>query len=98
MSLLQKSWARGLTYSGIFFLSWVVDLATIILFNIQANGFNLGVLLYWLFSPTLYSSIFIAYFVKRKHYFSLIVPILNFLLGIVFFIFIAIILIGASSM
>jgi hypothetical protein len=97
MSLIQKAWFRALIYVGIFFLSWVLDIGLgIALYEkILYPGFNS--LLYVDFSASVYALLLSIYFLKKKHFFSLIVPILNFFIGLVFLAFEVIVLIGASD-
>ena len=96
MSLIQKSWFRTLSYIGIFFLSWFLDIGLFIALyeKIFYPGFN--TMLYIDFSASVYALLFSFYFLKKKHLFSLIVPILNFFIGLVFLAFEALVLIGSS--
>jgi hypothetical protein len=97
MSLIQKAWFRALIYVGIFFLSWFLDIGLgIALYEkIFYPGFN--TMLYIDFSASVYALLFSLYFLKKKHFFSLIVPTLNFFIGLVFLAFEVLVLIGASN-
>lgn len=86
MSLLQHSWFRALCYVGIFFLSWAIDVGTFIALYEKVFYPGLGTLVYVIFSPTAYAFLLIIYFLKRKHYFSLMVPLLNFFIGLILFV------------
>jgi len=96
MSLIQKAWFRALIYVGIFFLSWFLDIGLgIALYEkLFHPGFN--TMLYIDFSASVYALLFSLYFLKKKHFFSLIVPTLNFFIGLVFLAFEALVLIGNS--
>ena len=97
MSLLQKAWFRALIYVGIFFLSWFLDIGLgITLFEeIIYPGF--GALIYIDFSASVYAFLLSLYFLKKKHFFSLIVPLLNFFIGLILLAFELLVLIGASN-
>jgi hypothetical protein len=97
MSLIQKAWFRALIYVGIFFLSWFLDIGLgIALYEkLFYSGFN--TMLYIDFSASVYALLFSLYFLKKKHFFSLIVPTLNFFIGLVFLAFEVLVLIGASN-
>ncbi len=96
MSLIQKAWFRVLSYIGIFFLSWVLDVGLFIVLykKIFYPGFN--TMLYVDFSASVYALLLSLYFLKKKYFSSLIVPVLNFLIGLVFLAFEALVLIGNS--
>jgi len=97
MPLIQKAWFRGLSYVGIFFLSWFLDIFSFIALyeKIFYPGFN--TMLYVDFSASVYALLFSLYFLKKKYFFSLLVPAVSFLIGLVFLAFEALVLIGASS-
>jgi len=95
MSLLQKAWFRALIYVGIFFLSWFLDIGLGITLFEEITGFY--ALLYIDFSASVYALLLSLYFLKKKHFFSLIVPLLNFFIGLVLLAFEALVLIGASN-
>ncbi len=96
MSLIQKAWFRVLSYVGIFFLSWVLDVGLFIALDkkIFYPGFN--TMLHVDFSASVHALLLSLYFLKKKHYFSLIVPVLNFFIGLVFLAFEALVLIENS--
>ncbi|GAA5419872.1 hypothetical protein [Sulfurisphaera tokodaii] len=85
MALTQHAWFRALCYVGIFFLSWAIDIGLLIALNGYIFSSGLGTLIYAIFSPSLYAFLLSIYFLKRKHYFSLIVPLLNFFIGVILF-------------
>ncbi len=97
MSLLQKAWFRALIYVGIFFLSWFLDIGLFIALyeKVFYPGFN--TMLYVNFSASVFALLLSLYFLKKKHYFSLIVPLLNFFIGLFLLAFELLVLIGASS-
>jgi len=96
MSLIQKPWFRVLSYVGIFFLSWFLDIGLFVSLyeKIFYPGFN--TMLYTAFSASVYALLLSFYFLKEKHFFSLVVPALNFFIGLVFLAFEVLVLIGAS--
>ncbi len=98
MSLIQKAWFRVLSYIGIFFLSWVLDVGLFIVLykKIFYPGLK-DTMLYVDFSASIYALLLSFYFLKKKHFFSLIVPTLNFFIGLFLLAFELLVLIGASS-
>ncbi|MBB5255158.1 hypothetical protein [Sulfurisphaera ohwakuensis] len=97
MALTQHAWFRALIYVGIFFLSWAIDIGSFIALYEKVFYPSLGTLIYTIFSPALYALLFSIYFLKRKHYFSLIVPLLNFFIGLILFALAMLFMIGSSS-
>ena len=97
MGLIERAWFRALSYVGMFFASWGLDLGIFIALYEKVFYPGFGTLIYFIFSPTVYALLLSLYFVKRRHYFSLIVPLLNFMIGLGLFILTAIFLIGESS-
>ncbi|MUN29781.1 hypothetical protein [Sulfuracidifex metallicus] len=97
MSLIQKPWFRALSYVGIFFLSWVLDVGLFMALYEKVFYPGFSTMLYVDFSASVYALLFSLYFLKKKHFFSLIVPTLNFFIGLVLLAFEAIVLIGACS-
>jgi hypothetical protein len=96
MSLIQKVWFRVLSYVGIFFLSWFLDIGLGIALYEKIFYPGFYTLLYVDFSASVYALLLSFYFLKKKHFFSLIVPTLNFFIGLVFLAFEALVLIGNS--
>ncbi len=97
MSLIQKAWFRALIYVGIFFLSWFLDIGLFIALYEKVFYPGFSTMLYVDFSASVYAFLLSLYFLKKKHYFSLIVPLLNFFIGLFILAFELLVLIGASS-
>ena len=97
MGLTERAWFRALAYVGMFFASWGLDLGLLLALYGKAFYPGLGTLIYSIFSPTVYALLLSLYFVKRRHYFSLLVPLLNFLIGLGLFVLTAIFLIDESG-
>jgi len=96
MPLVQKSWFRGLSYVGIFFLSWIIDVGLFVALHEKVFYPSFSTMLYLDFSASVYALFLSFYFLKEKHFFSLVVPILNFFISLVFLTFETLVLIGAS--
>ena len=97
MSLVNRAWFRALSYVGIFFASWGLDLGLLLALYEKVFYPGFGSLLYSIFSPTVYALLLSLYFLRRRHYFSLVVPLLNFFIGLGLFVLTAIFLIGVSG-
>ena len=97
MGLTERAWLRALAYVGMFFASWGLNIGLLLALYGKAFYPGFGTLIYSIFSPTVYALPLSLYFVKKKHYFSLVVPVLNFLIGLGLFVLTAIFLIGESG-
>ncbi|ARM76429.1 hypothetical protein B6F84_10635 [Acidianus manzaensis] len=97
MSLSEHLWFRVLSYVGIFFLSWGLDIGLFIAFYEKIFYPGFSTLIYTDFSASLYAFLLSLYLLRKKYYFSLIVPLLNFFIGLVLLALEALFLIGASS-